>query len=118
MIKKRKLANNKYSVTFSMPALVGVGELYLVGDFNEWSETQTPLQKAADGTWSVKLTLEGGKEYQYRYLDNKGGWHNDWEPDAYIRNSYGSDNSLVSLMNGTAKEPPAQQVKVRKRKTL
>jgi 1,4-alpha-glucan branching enzyme len=117
MIKKRKLANNKYNVTFSMPTLAGVTELYLVGDFNEWNQTSTPLKQEADGTWSVKLTLEANKEYQYRYLDNKGDWHNDWEPDAYIRNSYGSDNSLVSLVNGLT-ETPARKVAARKRKVL
>jgi 1,4-alpha-glucan branching enzyme len=117
MIKKRKLANNKYSVTFSMNALPGVTELHLVGDFNEWSQTSTPLKLEADGVWSVKLTLDANKEYQYRFLDNKGDWHNDWAPDAYVRNTYGSDNSLVSLVNGMT-ETPASKVAARKRKVL
>ena len=46
MIKKRKLANNKYSVTFSMPALDGISVLYLVGEFNEWAPSGTPMEKA------------------------------------------------------------------------
>src|SRR5687768_2961861 len=97
MIKKRKLAKNKYNVTFSMPPLEGITQMYLVGDFNEWNETGTPMQKVDDGSWSVKLTLEGDHDYQYRYRDNNGVWHNDWEPDAYVRNTYGSENSVVSL---------------------
>lgn len=104
MLKKRKLANNKYSVTFSMPKLDGITNLYVVGEFNNWSGDATPMTKAADGTWSVKLTLEGGKEYQYRYRDDKDNWHNDWEPDTYLRNEYGNDNSVVSLIEGDKPE--------------
>lgn len=100
MIKKRKLANNKYSVTFSLPALVGITELFLVGEFNQWNPTSHPMAQAKDGSWSVKLTLEGGQEYQYRFCDNKGVWHNDWEPDAYVRNEFGEDNSVVMLLKG------------------
>lgn len=117
MIKKRKLANNKYSVTFSMPAIEGITELCLVGDFNQWNPSSHPLTQAKDGSWSVKVTLEGGKDYQYRYLDNQGDWHNDWEPDAYVRNEHGSDNSLVTLMNG-AKEPAPKRIAAKKKKAM
>src|SRR5574341_1391087 len=115
MIKKRKLAKNKYTVTFSMPPLEGVAQLYLVGDFNDWNETGTPMQKADDGSWSVKLTLEGDRDYQYRYRSEGGVWHNDWEADAYVRNPLGSDNSVVNLMNGAT---PKEKVSARKKKLL
>lgn len=115
MIKKRKLAKNKYNVTFSMPPLAGITQMYLVGEFNEWNETGTPMQQADDGSWTVKLTLEGDRDYQYRYRDNNGVWHNDWEADAYVRNTYGSDNSVVNLMNGAT---PKDRVAARKKKLL
>jgi len=115
MLKKRKLANNKYNVTFTMPALEGVAELFLVGEFNQWNETGTLMQKVKDGTWSVKLTLEGEKDYQYRYRDNNGVWYNDWAPDAYVRNTYGADNCLVSLMNGVTE---TKKTTARKKKLL
>ncbi len=117
MLKKRKLANNKYSVTFSMPALDNITELYVVGDFNEWNQSGTLMEKAKDGSWSAKLTLEAGKDYQYRYRDNKGVWHNDWEPDAYARNEYGSDNSVISLTNGT-REPSPKKTAAKKKKAM
>ena len=100
MLKKRKLAKDKVRVTFAMPALEGVGQLYLVGEFNEWSQTATPMTLAKDGSWSVALTLEGNREYHYRYVDDKNVWHNDWAADSYARNMHGTDNSVVSLMNG------------------
>ena len=115
MIKKRKLANSKYNVTFTAPPVDGITQLYLVGEFNEWNETATPMQKADDGSWSVKLTLEGDRDYQYRYRDNNGVWHNDWAADAYMRNTYGSDNSVVSLMNRVT---PKEKISARKKKLL
>ncbi len=112
MIKKRKLQNQKYNVIFSMPALEGMADpLYVVGDFNNWDETATPMQKT-DGAWSVKLTLDAERDYQYRYRDNNGEWYNDLEADAYVRNSFGSDNSVVSLTNGEKaprKKPPMRK---------
>jgi 1,4-alpha-glucan branching enzyme len=88
-----------------MPALEGITTLYLVGEFNGWALEGTPMEKAADGSWSTKLTLEAGKDYQYRYRDNKDNWHNDWEPDMYARNEHGIDNSVVSLTQGNKAEP-------------
>ncbi|MBI5713974.1 MAG: isoamylase early set domain-containing protein [Chloroflexi bacterium] len=98
MLKKRKLANGKVRVTFSMPALEGVGQLYVVGEFNEWSETATPMTKADDGSWSVALTLDANRDYQYRYLADGHIWLNDWDADSYTRNNFGSDNSVLNLI--------------------
>ncbi len=95
MLTKHKRKNDKARVTFSMPAIEGCQQLCLVGDFNEWNETATPMEQAADGTWSATLELEPGREYQYRYLADGQTWHNDWAADAYVPNPYGSDNSLV-----------------------
>ena len=97
MVNKRKLANGKFRVTFSMPALDGVTRLNLVGDFNVWSETSTPMAQAADGSWNVALSLEGDREYQYRYLADGATWHNDWAADAYVPNVHGTQNSLLNL---------------------
>ncbi len=115
MLKKRKLPSNKYSVTFTMPALEGVSQLYIVGDFNNWDEGATPMQKADDGSWSVKLTLDGEREYQYRYLDDNKVWHNDRAADAYMRNNFGTENSVVSLIAG---ETSKKRVEARKKKLL
>ena len=97
MLTKRKLAKGKVRVTFTMPELEGVKQLYLVGDFNNWSITETPLARAADGSWSVALTLEGGQKYEYRYYADGQTWHNDWAADAYVLNTFGSENSVVDL---------------------
>jgi 1,4-alpha-glucan branching enzyme len=97
MLTKRKLAQGKVRVTFTMPELEGVKQLYLVGDFNNWSVTETPLAHAADGSWSVALTLAGGRKYEYRYYADGQVWHNDWAADAYAPNTFGTENSVVDL---------------------
>jgi 1,4-alpha-glucan branching enzyme len=97
MLRKEKAAGGKVKVIFSMPALEGVTALFLVGSFNDWSNTATPLVHGADGGWSVALTLEAGWAYQYRFRDQDGSWHNDWAADSYVPNEFGSENSVADL---------------------
>lgn len=96
MLTKDKRKNGKVKVTFAMPSIEGCQQLYLCGDFNEWSQTATPMERAVDGTWSVTLELEPDREYQYRYLADDQTWHNDWAADDYMGNPYGSDNSVIT----------------------
>ena len=97
MLTKRKLGRGKVRVTFTMPRLESVQQLYLVGDFNSWSVAETPMTHAADGTWSVALTLEGGRKYEYRYFADNQVWHNDWAADEIVKNTFGTENSVVNL---------------------
>ena len=97
MIAKRKMGRGKVRVTFTMPPIDHVQQLHLVGDFNRWSIVETPMQQAADATWSVALSLDSGQDYQFRYLVNGTEWHNDWQADSYLPNEFGTDNSVVSL---------------------
>lgn len=94
MLTKGKLVRGKAKVTFTMPALEDVEALYLVGDFNNWSINAHPMERGADGAWSLTLPLAPGS-YQFRYYDNKNQWHNDWAADSYVPNQYGGDNSIV-----------------------
>lgn len=106
MLRKETVAGGKVKVTFSMPALEGVTALSLVGSFNDWNDTATPLVRGADGGWSVALTLDAGWAYQYRFRDQDGGWHNDWAADSYVPNEFGSENSVVDLTEaGVARAP-------------
>jgi 1,4-alpha-glucan branching enzyme len=42
-------------------------QVYVVGDFNHWSETANPLASESNGYWSIDVS--GAKEgEQYRYL--------------------------------------------------
>ena len=80
MVTKQKINKgraHKMRVTFAMPPINGCDCLYLVGKFDEWPESVYRMQRANDGTWSVVLELETGREYQYHYRTDKGVWHTD-----------------------------------------
>jgi 1,4-alpha-glucan branching enzyme len=115
MFTKRKLGKGKVRVTFQMPPLEGVTQLHLVGDFNNWSVTETPMTLAADGSWSAALTLEGDRAYQYRYFANGQTWHNDGAADAYAPNIFGSDNCVVSLVEEPKPAPKKKAATSRKK---
>ncbi len=96
MLKKQNGRGKVVKVTFSLPESIQAENVYLVGDFNEWDEQATPLKRGKDGTFSTTVSLEKGNEYQFRYLVNGSEWHNDWEADSYVQNSFGGDNSVVA----------------------
>jgi hypothetical protein len=94
MIIKELVKSGRVRVTFSMPAGIWADTIHLVGDFNNWDQTATPL-RLEDHGWCVSLELDAGKAYQYRYLINGTDWYNDWRADHYVPNEYGGDNSVV-----------------------
>ena len=86
------------AVTFELSpeAANGAEKVWLAGDFNSWSSVDTPMKKQKDGRFSVKLPLETGKEYQFRYLLDGKRWENDWAADKYVPAPFSfTDNSVV-----------------------
>jgi 1,4-alpha-glucan branching enzyme len=100
-IKKQYLKSKpECKVTFTLPkeAVAGAKKVTLVGEFNDWSETKTPLKKMKNGSASVSLNLTTGREYQYRFLLDGKNWENDWQADKYVPSGIpGVDNSVVIL---------------------
>ncbi len=85
-------------VTFELPPTVWAETVSLVGDFNEWNPTSLPMVRGRDEeNWQITLSLQRGREYQFRYLVNGTDWFNDWNADRYVPNPYGGDNSVVVL---------------------
>lgn len=101
MVKKEKRnekKNGKVRVTFVMPAIDSCGCLYLVGKFDEWNnESVYRMQCAEDGTWSLVLELEAGREYPYRYRTDMGVWCNDPAANEHVPNPEGSNSSVVRV---------------------
>ena len=98
MLKKQYLKRGTVKVDFVLPpaGAADATSAYLVGDFNNWDETATPMNKLKNGSFKVTLELEPGREYQYRYLVDGNQWHNDWDADRYEPNPFSGDNSVVS----------------------
>ena len=85
-------------VTFrlSKTATTDAKSVCIVGDFNNWNIHADPMKRLKNGDYTIKLDLEPGKEYQYRYFIDESRWENDWNADKYVRSLYGdSDNSVV-----------------------
>jgi len=108
----------KCKVTFIVEkeAAQDAATVSLAGDFNSWSSTETHLKKSKDGSFSVTLELDAGKEYQYRYLMDGKRWENDWKADKYIPAPFSNtDNSVVicipseANLKATAKKPAAKK---------
>ncbi len=102
---KKKFLKTKCKVTFELPEAVAerAEEVHLVGDFNNWDEQATPMEKKRGNRFSVTVDLEPNREYQYRYLINGRSWENDWEADKYVPNPFSGDNSVISTYpNGDA----------------
>lgn len=81
-------------VTFELPKGIEARKANLVGEFNGWDTSATPLKKTK-GIWKVSLVLESDREYQFRYFVNGSEWHNDEAADKYVPNNIDGDNSVV-----------------------
>jgi hypothetical protein len=94
-IKSRNLCK----VTFILPreAALKAKQVAIVGDFNNWNRTTTPLSKLENGDFRVTLELEAGKEYRFRYLIDNHRWENDWCADKYLAGPYGVEDSVVCV---------------------
>lgn len=96
MLKKQYYkTKDTCKVTFVANKALEAESVHLVGDFNQWSQEETPMKRQKDGSFTVTLQLERGKEYQFRYLVNGSEWHNDWQADKYVPSPFQGDNSVV-----------------------
>jgi len=85
-------------VTFCVPekACRSAEHIALVGDFNQWDEKVSPMQKQKSGDFKLTLTLPVQQSYQFRYLYDDVVWENDWEADHYIATGVSdAENSVV-----------------------
>ncbi len=82
-------------VTFEVPKEAKAQSATVVGDFNNWDPNATQMKAKKDGSFSATVNLEAGKEYRFRYWLDNSRWENDWHADAYVPNSFGSEDSVV-----------------------
>lgn len=70
--------------------------LAVVGDFNNWDPTATPLRPAGDVRVATIKVPAGGR-YAFRYLAESGRWFNDEAADGYQPNGFGGDDCVLDL---------------------
>jgi hypothetical protein len=72
------------------------GEVYLCGDFNEWSPVGLRMiQRTENGHWEKRLALAPGR-YEYKFVVD-GEWIHDLHACENVPNAYGSLNSVVEV---------------------
>lgn len=70
-------------------------EVYLAGDFNQWSPYTMPMSQDKDGVWRACIPLANGC-YEYRFLVD-GDWQNDPHACGIVPNEFGSCNCVVEV---------------------
>lgn len=101
MLKKQYVKSRRVAkVTFELgksevPEGLEVETVHLVGDFNNWDLSATPMPRRKGGIYRTMVELEPGQEYQFRYLINGQRWCNEWHADRYVPGSHGADNCVV-----------------------
>jgi 1,4-alpha-glucan branching enzyme len=68
----------------------------IAGDFNDWQPKKTPMTKAGDGTWQVRVPLAKGI-HRYRLVVD-GKWQHDPHNDSTEANPYGELNSVIKVI--------------------
>ena len=95
MLKKKFFkTKSTCQVTFQLPGEIKAESAALVGEFNNWDESATPMKKVK-AVWKTTLELDQGREYQFRYLVNGTDWHNDPAADKFVPNNIDGNNSVV-----------------------
>jgi hypothetical protein len=74
----------------------GAESVAVVGDFNDWNFSATPLaRQPGDGVWFVTLPLRPGR-YRYAFVVNGTNWRSD--PSAPpAEDEFGRPNSVVTI---------------------
>jgi 1,4-alpha-glucan branching enzyme len=82
VIRRSKVAKtSEVKITFALPADEPVGNVSVVGDFNDWTPGTHVFAKRANGTRSVAVTLPEGGRYRFRYLGTDGYWFDEDDAD-------------------------------------
>ncbi|WP_193615332.1 isoamylase early set domain-containing protein [Desertimonas flava] len=88
--------DDEVTVTFTIPDRGDIEAAAVVGDFNDWSETSTPMTIRGD-VFTATMRLRTGRRYRFKYLLNGSRWENDWAADDYETNRFGGDDSVLDL---------------------
>jgi hypothetical protein len=67
----------------------------LVGDFNDWDPTRSPM-RTAQGVWATALRLSPGR-YRYAFLVNGSEWRADPGAPSALDDEFGTPSSVVTV---------------------
>jgi 1,4-alpha-glucan branching enzyme len=70
----------------------------LVGDFNDWNPSATPLQSAGDSAWFVVVPLRPGR-YRYSFVLDGERWMADPAAPRAVDSDFGPETSVVTILS-------------------
>ena len=65
----------------------------VVGSFNDWDVSRTPMNQEPGGSWKATVWLPAGR-YEYRFVAD-GQWLSDPSAKEHVQNHFGSTNSVL-----------------------
>jgi 1,4-alpha-glucan branching enzyme len=65
----------------------------VVGSFNDWDVSRTPMNLEPEGHWKATVWLPTGR-YEYRFVVD-GQWMSDPSARESVQNTFGSTNSVL-----------------------
>jgi AMP-activated protein kinase-like protein len=68
----------------------------VVGDFNDWNPSATPLRPGGAGEWTVRLQLPPGR-YRYTFLVDGREWQRDPTEPPAPDDDYGAPMSVITV---------------------
>ena len=93
--EKIKGKAGKRRTTFILEVL-GVNNISLMGDFNNWNEKMHPMKKDHNEIWKKTVFLNPGR-YEYRFLVD-GQWQNDPRNKQLCQNCFGTHNNFLIVL--------------------
>ena len=88
------IRKNRSDVTFVFRPERPVKDVAVVGSFNGWDPEQGRMAQTK-GEFRRRFKLQPGN-YEYKFVVD-GEWRTDPDASQTVRNSFGSDNSLLQL---------------------
>ena len=75
-------------------------KVYLVGDFNDWDLSRTPMAQSG-GVWTVVVPMPAGR-HQYSYVVDGKSWSSDPNAPSAPDDGFGHTNSVKIVGRGSS----------------
>ena len=84
---------------------LGVRQVFLGGEFNDWNTSTLPMRREPDGWWRCRLRLAPGT-HRFKYLADRQ-WYLNYAAFGVKRDPFGTRNSVVRVAPPRAREMEA-----------
>lgn len=69
----------------------------VAGDFNEWSQIASPLERNGSGLWSTEIVAPRAGRFEYKFIVNGKRWIEDPSNGLKAPDNYGGLNSVLVI---------------------